>query len=556
MKKLFFLIFVLSQTICFSSDLNTVLGEGDLVPNINWKDSDGGAPQMKHLYDITSQGKYVWIDFSSTQCSHCSQEAPVLEETWDQYGKDDGDLYVVTSMFYINENGYDAPGFSWDELNGSGWRTQFDPPLSFYLCSKDTGLYRYMYDVPQNPVNFGVEGFPRNILIGPDNIIKKITYGYSPQLHRQILAEINEGLGILYPSDFTAALYETEHITLSWSASLSSATYTPIYYNIYKNGEFLIQIDDISETEYIDEDIEEGMAYHYQITTTYERNATPDLVIESLESPSTEEIIVGDLGEGEWLYWGDDEQFTSNVGVSRVFAYAADFDLGETQYRVKAIKVANKNNGTVDWRIVDLADGLIKGTDPIYCGNELLGTLEGTINTIEDFQPVTQTVTDDTKISGHIAVVAFASAGNKSLAAANDENHDDWYSEEIQTDWNWQHLGADINYYYQWYLKIFVQEVSGVGIEELSNIDGDFISNIYPNPANNHTTIEFFLSQDSDVDIGIYNVMGQLVRQIHTDKYHEGLHKFVFNCSDLSSGLYKCSLNTKNGIYTQSLMIH
>jgi len=531
MKKLFFLIFVLSQTMSFASAV------------------------MKHLYDITSQGKYVWIDFSETNCSHCNQEAPVLEELWNEYGKDDGDLYIVTSMFYNYEDNYNYPGFSWDELNGSAWRTKFDPALTFYLCSKDTGLYSYMEDVPENPVNFGVQGYPHNVLIGPDNIVVNVTLGYSPQLHKGIVGDMNAGLGILYPSDFTATLYESEHITLSWNASVSSDTYTPLFYTIYRNGEVLSQIDDISQIEYIDEDIVEGTSYFYQITASYERNATPDLVIESLESPSTAEIIVGDLGEGQWLCYGDDSQFTGSVGVPRDFAYAADFELGESEYVVKAIKVANANNGQLDWRIVDLADGLIKGTDPIYCGNEVLGTLQGSFNTLENYQPVTEIIDDETKISGNVALVIFALDGNNSLAADGDENHDDWYSEDLQNDWNWEHLGADINYYHMWYLKLFVQEVSGVGIEELSNTEDDFITSIYPNPANDQTTIEFFLSDDSDVDICVYNMTGQLVREVHADRYHAGMNKYILNCTDLSSGLYKCSLNTKNGMLTQSLMI-
>jgi len=467
-KSLLLIVFVLSGIISFSQ----VLGEGDLVPNIFWKDSDGGEPQMKYLYDITSQNKYVWIDFSSTQCSHCNQEAPYLEESWQKYGKDQGDLYAVTSMFYINESGYNAPGFTWEYLNGAGWRTLFDPPLSFYLCSKDTGLYRYMYNVPENPVNFGVEGFPRNVLIGPDNIVAKVVYGFSQIKHLSIEAVINEGLGILPPTNLTAILEEDEQsIVLSWDVSANSARYNAISYKIFRNGQILTEIADINTNSFVDEDIEEGSIYYYRMSTTYRRTEILDLYIESLKTDKTEDIIVGGLGPGEWLSWGSGP-FNTQVGVSRVFAYAVDFDLLDKEYILKAIEVANNNDGTVDWRIVKLGDSLIKGAagDPVHCGNELIGTLEGTINTVSGCEPIQQIVFDTTILRGKIAVVCFASEGNKSLASNEEEFHADYYSEDNQTNWDWIHLARDLSYPKVWYLKIFVQEKGGVAIREFHQL--------------------------------------------------------------------------------------
>ena len=467
-KSLLLIVFVLSGIISFSQ----VLGEGDLVPNIFWKDSDGGEPQMKHLYDITSQNKYVWIDFSSTQCGYCDLEAPVLEQTWQKYGQDQGDLYVVTSMFYMNESGYNAPGFTWEYLNGEGWRTKFDPPLSFYLCSKDTGLYSYMANVPENPVNFDVTGYPRNILIGPDNIVLEVVPGFNMTSHEEIEATINDGLGILPPTNLTAILEENnQSIALSWDVSLNSERYNAFSYTIYRNGEFFTEISDINTTGFIDEDIEEGFIYYYRISTTYQRTEISDLYIESLKTDKTEDIIVGGLGPGEWLSWGSGP-FNSQVGVSRVFAYAVDFDLLDKEYILKAIEVANVNDGTVDWRIVKLGDSLIKGDagDPVHCGNELIGTLEGTINTVAGCEHIQQIVSDTTTISGKIAVVCFASQGNKSLASSEEEFHVDYYSEELQTDWDWIHLARDLSYPKVWYLKIFVQEKGGVAIREFHQL--------------------------------------------------------------------------------------
>ncbi len=543
-KSLLGIIFILSAIISFAQ----VLGEGDLVPNINWKDSDGGEPQMKYLYDLTAQGKYVWIDFSSTQCGFCNLEAPVLEESWQKYGQQQGDVYVVTSMFYIAETGPEAPGFTWDELNGDAWRTKFDPPLTSYLCSKDTGLYNYMYNVPENPVNFGVEAFPRNILIGPDNTVLKYMAGFNMGQHEEIEETINTGLGIIPAASLAAVLNGTESFTLTWGVSSSSDKYDPIKYTIYRNGIFLTEISDISTAEYIDTDIELEMSYYYQITTTYQNLITPDLQIESLRSEHTENTVIGDLGVGEWMYYGTGP-FSSQVGVSREFAYAIDFDFGSTEYEIKAIEVANRNNGTVDWRIVKLEDGLIGGGsgDPIHCGNELIGTLEGTIYTFANYEPVLHTINDTSTITGEIAVVAYASEGNKSLASNEEENHADWYT-EILEDWNWLHLGADLSYPKTWYLKIFVQEKMSTEIKEFSHMRKVSDISVYPNPANGFVNIKMtdINTEYEMLDLKIVDLLGRTVYESTFDNSE----KQIINTEGINGGVYHIVITTSNNIKT------
>jgi hypothetical protein len=63
MKKIGLMLLCLVYTILL---FGVPLGVGDIVPNITWTDSDGGEPEEKTLYDITSQGKFIWINFSSS----------------------------------------------------------------------------------------------------------------------------------------------------------------------------------------------------------------------------------------------------------------------------------------------------------------------------------------------------------------------------------------------------------------------------------------------------------------------------------------------------------
>ncbi len=60
----------------------------------------------------------------------------------------------------------------------------------------------------------------------------------------------------------------------------------------------------------------------------------------------------------------------------------------------------------------------------------------------------------------------------------------------------------------------------------------------YPNPFNPSTTIEFSIPEASFVSLKIYNSIGQEVTTLVNGYLNRGLHKFNFNASKLSSGVY------------------
>lgn len=78
----------------------------------------------------------------------------------------------------------------------------------------------------------------------------------------------------------------------------------------------------------------------------------------------------------------------------------------------------------------------------------------------------------------------------------------------------------------------------------------------YPNPFNPVTMIQYELAEKSDVDMTIYNVLGERVRQFTAKDVIPGEHHYLFNGSDLASGVYIYSLraNSKesNRVYVNS----
>ena len=64
------------------------------------------------------------------------------------------------------------------------------------------------------------------------------------------------------------------------------------------------------------------------------------------------------------------------------------------------------------------------------------------------------------------------------------------------------------------------------------------VKDIYPNPFNSSITIRFGLQVDSEINLSVFNIIGQKVAQLYSGKHTAGYHTVVFNGDNLSSGIY------------------
>lgn len=82
----------------------------------------------------------------------------------------------------------------------------------------------------------------------------------------------------------------------------------------------------------------------------------------------------------------------------------------------------------------------------------------------------------------------------------------------------------------------------------------------YPNPFNPSTTIEYSLSRSVDVNIGIYNVYGELIKSFEENSKPPGRYSVVWRGDDnygnrVSSGVYFLKLTARNKTITKKLML-
>jgi M6 family metalloprotease-like protein len=77
----------------------------------------------------------------------------------------------------------------------------------------------------------------------------------------------------------------------------------------------------------------------------------------------------------------------------------------------------------------------------------------------------------------------------------------------------------------------------------------------YPNPFNPTTTFTFSLPRTSNISLIIYNIEGRKAAVVAKGFYPAGLHRVVFDASDLSSGVYFVQLKTKDFSQTQKMVV-
>jgi len=86
------------------------------------------------------------------------------------------------------------------------------------------------------------------------------------------------------------------------------------------------------------------------------------------------------------------------------------------------------------------------------------------------------------------------------------------------------------------------------------------ITSIYPNPFNPSTTIDFYLTEDNQVLIDIYNIKGQRVKNFDLGVKSKGNHSLVWNAIDnqnskLPSGIYFSKINIGNQSYVKKMIL-
>jgi hypothetical protein len=89
--------------------------------------------------------------------------------------------------------------------------------------------------------------------------------------------------------------------------------------------------------------------------------------------------------------------------------------------------------------------------------------------------------------------------------------------------------------------------VLNIGGENLTQVPFLYrLSQNYPNPFNPITIINYELRMTNDVEVNIYNVLGEKVQTLVSESQVAGNHSIEWDATGLASGIYYYELKTAN----------
>jgi len=87
-------------------------------------------------------------------------------------------------------------------------------------------------------------------------------------------------------------------------------------------------------------------------------------------------------------------------------------------------------------------------------------------------------------------------------------------------------------------LDTYLNETA-TGVETNNELPSEFtLEDLYPNPFNPSTNIQFSLPGSRVVNVSVYNIIGEKVAEIVNDKFTAGTHKINWHASNNPSGVY------------------
>jgi len=124
------------------------------------------------------------------------------------------------------------------------------------------------------------------------------------------------------------------------------------------------------------------------------------------------------------------------------------------------------------------------------------------------------------------------------------------YAVDMDNDQDFDVLAASLNdSTIRWYENLTPTDIM---LDTSDPVYKDFqLYDNYPNPFNNATIINYQLPRTSEVELSIYNIVGQKVKTLVSEKQPAGNYKVEWDATGFASGVYMYQLTTNRG-FTQT----
>ncbi|MBN2365374.1 MAG: T9SS type A sorting domain-containing protein [Calditrichaeota bacterium] len=101
----------------------------------------------------------------------------------------------------------------------------------------------------------------------------------------------------------------------------------------------------------------------------------------------------------------------------------------------------------------------------------------------------------------------------------------------------------------------FIGTASGITLENRSIVDQYNLFQNYPNPFNPSTTIKFDLPKTTQVIMKVFNILGEEVTTLVSDRLSAGSYSYDWDASNLASGVYLYRLQAGDYVETRKMIL-
>jgi hypothetical protein len=105
-----------------------------------------------------------------------------------------------------------------------------------------------------------------------------------------------------------------------------------------------------------------------------------------------------------------------------------------------------------------------------------------------------------------------------------------------------------------------LQYLNTLGVNEKESVSGYFPNTFrlyqnYPNPFNPTTTIEFSIPKSEFVTLKVYNILGEEVAMLVSERLSAGKYKYDWDAGDLTSGVYLYRIQAGDYVESKKMVL-
>jgi hypothetical protein len=92
-------------------------------------------------------------------------------------------------------------------------------------------------------------------------------------------------------------------------------------------------------------------------------------------------------------------------------------------------------------------------------------------------------------------------------------------------------------------------------VDVFDEVNGTHIVNVSPNPVLQDADIQVFIKGKEQVELTVWNTIGQQVLTVFNDEKEEGTHIFKMETNDLPTGTYIVQLKTETAVIAKKIQV-